>query len=83
MVQFLAKMIAVALEQVSLGAEFLHSLLCGCGTALAELGQSGKGNGYIPSLPASQKEQDKGHPLGGVGQSGVGNQIVRHSGNGM
>ena len=47
-----AKVVAVALEQVALGAEFLHSLL-GCGSAaLAESGQSGKGNGYIPALPA-------------------------------
>ena len=52
-VLLLAKVVAVTLEQVSLGAEFLHSLL-GCGGAvLAEPGKSGKGNSYIPALPAS------------------------------
>ena len=82
-VLLLAKMVAVALEQVALSAEFLHSLL-GCGgTALAEPGQSGEGNSYIPALPACQKEQDKGHPLGGVGQIGVSDQVVGHSGNRM
>ena len=83
MVLLLAKVVAVALEQVALGAECLHSLLCGGGATLAEPGKSCKGNGYIPALPASQKEQDKSHPLGGVGQIGVCNQVVRHGGNGM
>ena len=83
MVLLLIKMIAVALEQVALGTEFLHSLLCGSGTALAEPGKSGKGSSYILALPTSQKEQDKGHPLGGVGQIGVCNQVVGYSGNGM
>lgn len=83
MVLFLAKMVAVTLDEVSLGAEFLHSLL-GCGSAaLAEPGQSGKGNSHIPVLPACQKEQDKGHPLGGVGQSRVGNQIIGYGGDRM
>lgn len=77
------KMVAVALEQVTLGAEFLYSLL-GCGgTALAEPGLSSKGNGHISTLSACQKEQDKGHPLGGVGQSSVGNQVVGYCSNRM
>ena len=44
MVLLLAKMVAVALDEVSLSAEFLHSLL-GCGAAaLAEPRQSGTGS---------------------------------------
>ena len=82
-VLFLAKMVAVTLEEVSLSAKLLHSLL-GCGAAaLAEPGQNCKGYGHISSLPASQKEQNKGHPLGGVGQRSVGNQVVGYCGNRM
>lgn len=79
MILLFAVMVATALEKVALGHQLGHGPLSGGGAAPGQSGQGGEGNGHSPVLPASQEQQDNGHPLGGVLDSLVADQRIGHS----